>query len=78
MQNVAHSAAQHNFAPFRASVLVILLRKMPSAFSAALFEQIFALRREVIVYLRRAAATREDAEKRALKSVPLGLPTGIC
>ena len=77
MRNVAHSAARHNFAPFRPSVLVILLRKMPPAFSAALFEQIFALWREVVVYLRRAAATREDAEKRALKSAQLGLPTGI-
>ena len=76
MQNVAHSAARHNFAPFRPSVLVILLRKMPPAFSAALFEQIFALRGEGVVHLRRAAATREDAEKRALKSVQLGLPTG--
>ena len=49
---------------------------MPVAFSAALFEQIFAVRREVVVYLRRAAATRKDAEKRALKSVQLRLPTG--
>ena len=52
------------------------LRKMPPAFSAALFEQIFALRGEGVVLLRRAATTREDAEKRALKSVRLGLPTG--
>ena len=37
------------------------LRKMPLAFSGAYSEQIFALRREVVVHLRRAAATRKDA-----------------
>ena len=49
---------------------------MPQAFSAALFEQIFALWCEVVVHLRQAAATRKDAENRALKSVQLGKTHG--
>ena len=77
MQNVAHSAAQHNFAPFCPSILVILLRKMPQAFSAVLFEQIFAIRREAVVPPTASRRIAGRCRKERAKSVPLGKTHGF-
>ena len=52
------------------------LRKMPLAFSAALFEQIFTLWRETVVHLRQAAVAREDAHQARLKVFHWGRLTG--